>query len=274
MKLRGRVLSRWAWHTPIAGVLMLVCVIPGPAVALEPALGDDAQQPITIRGVPHDGTYQSIASTLAEGERQPSCAKDVGSLWFRLDADVTRQITVDTVGSDFDTTLAVYKGAPGGDEIACHDDEPLSSSSRVAIPLAPETPYFVRVGRVDSGGQVSLHVRPTELIDVTTQYVVDDVGFGLRDGHALVRGVTTCSAPVNFAVSANLVQATPGATGAGDNVFSCLSRREWSVVIPAREGRFFLGEARLRASDEVCLAEPPCVSFAIDSTAFIKTPAL
>src|SRR5690606_28111946 len=44
----------------------------------------------------------------------------------------------DTVGSDFDTVLAVLDGTCGGPELACNDDEPgtFGGHSALTVPLA------------------------------------------------------------------------------------------------------------------------------------------
>jgi Putative metal-binding motif/Bacterial pre-peptidase C-terminal domain len=58
------------------------------------------------------------------------------------------QVTVTTSGSDFDTSLFVYTGSPGGGVVACNDDQSDSdTTSSVSFPSTAGTTYFIQVGR-------------------------------------------------------------------------------------------------------------------------------
>jgi Putative metal-binding motif/Bacterial pre-peptidase C-terminal domain len=58
------------------------------------------------------------------------------------------QVTVNTDGSDYDTSLFVYMGSPTGGLVACNDDKSDSNTaSSVSFPSTTGTTYFIQVGR-------------------------------------------------------------------------------------------------------------------------------
>jgi hypothetical protein len=57
-------------------------------------------------------------------------------------------VTVNTTGSDYDTSLFVYAGSPAGGLLACNDDQSdADATSSVAFASTAGTTYFIQVGR-------------------------------------------------------------------------------------------------------------------------------
>ena len=73
------------------------------------------------------------------------------TVWYAV-SGTGRSITVDTAGSNFDTVIAVYGGAPvAGAPISCVDDTPLEPFGRtlqasVTFATVPGTTYWVQAG--------------------------------------------------------------------------------------------------------------------------------
>lgn len=71
-------------------------------------------------------------------------------IWFRYTASCTGLVTVDACGAQFDSRLAVYRGAcPSvpGDVIACNDDA-CGQGSSVTFPGTAGTVFLIRLGGV------------------------------------------------------------------------------------------------------------------------------
>ena len=73
------------------------------------------------------------------------------TVWYRVNG-TGGSITVDTAGSDFDTVIAAYEGAPdAGATVACVDDTEVEPFGRtlqasVTFPTVAGTTYWVQIG--------------------------------------------------------------------------------------------------------------------------------
>lgn len=83
----------------------------------------------------------------------------LNSLWYRWSASSAGTLRVDTVGSDFDTVLAVYSGNTiAGLRVLASNDDAVSLQSSVTLPVAAGTTYHIAVdGFSGHTGQVILN---------------------------------------------------------------------------------------------------------------------
>lgn len=76
------------------------------------------------------------------------------TVWYTV-TGTGGSITVDTAGSDFDTVIAVYEGAPDeGETVACVDDTPIEPLGRtlqgaVTFPTVAGTTYWIQIGGIN-----------------------------------------------------------------------------------------------------------------------------
>lgn len=97
------------------------------------------------------GTY--FGDTWGSGvEGSTTCSSnDVApDVWYHFFAPCTGQVTVDTIGSSYDTLLSVHSGCPGteGNQIACNDDINVGMGnldSRVTVFVQQGQQYWIRV---------------------------------------------------------------------------------------------------------------------------------
>jgi subtilisin family serine protease len=106
----------------------------------------------------------NIGATGETGEPNHAGVSDSGngpkSVWWTWNATEDGDMVIDTFGSDFDTTLAVYTGVSVNDlqEIASNDDQTGSNQSRVQFPVTAGTTYRIAVaGYQTSTGYVNLN---------------------------------------------------------------------------------------------------------------------
>jgi hypothetical protein len=95
------------------------------------------------------GTVNATNSGATKEAGEPDHAGELGgrSIWFRWTATSTNEVSITTVGSNFDTTLAVYTGASVNalSLVASNDEFAEDSTSAVTFPTAAGTTYQIAV---------------------------------------------------------------------------------------------------------------------------------
>jgi hypothetical protein len=97
--------------------------------------------------------FNTFGSTKEEGEPNHCGVAGGASEWYAYQPPANGLLTVDTIGSDFDTVLAIYTG-PGTDfaslvPVACDNDSgPDGADSRTTFSVTAGTLYFIAVDGV------------------------------------------------------------------------------------------------------------------------------
>ena len=151
-----------------------------PMVATSDAFGAAAG----VATLPYQQTGATTASATVEaGEPTPSCGAIGKTVWFRYTPAASGTLIADTIGSGFDTLLAVYRGSSlaGLTQVGCNDDidnaaNNLASKAQFAVTARPDV---LRAGRWLQG--------PERRPGVRSAHVPPDGGAG-RAGQRRVRG--------------------------------------------------------------------------------------
>lgn len=125
---------------------------------LDTISNDLCSGPVVITGRDYTN-QQSTLKASSFGDPVPTCVDGFGhGVWYQFTAPISGILNVDTLGSDFDTGLAVYSGACDAlSEIAC-DDDTLGVTSQISIPTVAGTTYYILAGGYDSdAGNLVLH---------------------------------------------------------------------------------------------------------------------
>ncbi|MHB8520886.1 MAG: immunoglobulin domain-containing protein [Limisphaerales bacterium] len=105
---------------------------------------------------------QSTLNATATGDVVPSCsnAASFNAVWYAYTPSAPGQLVVDTVGSDFDTLLAVYTGTCNAlSEVGCDDNSGGNQTSKLTIPVVAGTTYYIAAGGVGGNkGNLVIHV--------------------------------------------------------------------------------------------------------------------
>lgn len=165
-----------------------------PASAAPPP-NDQESGAIAIGALPFT-TTQDTSEATASGPRV--CARRA-SVFYSFTAGATQRIQVDTIGSDYDTTLAVYRRTDTGRLRATHcDDDRFGFASGVRFRAVAGKTYIVMASQCCSnvgggGGQLELTV--TVVNDVTLDYTFDVTGGSVDQGTGLatLEGTLTCN---------------------------------------------------------------------------------
>lgn len=119
-----------------------------PAWAAVP--GNDLISNATIVGALPYTDSSSTAEATTTGE--PTDCVSGPAIWYRFRPTSTVGVQADTLGSGFDTKLAVYQGKPGARStaLACNDDSGGYGTSEIALYLNPKYTYYFMVGGFSS----------------------------------------------------------------------------------------------------------------------------
>jgi hypothetical protein len=188
---RGTQQSEVSFDT-VAGQTYFLSVgqyISGPgghlALAVEqappPPANDDITGAVPIAALPFTVALDTAQATAAPDD--PNCFTSGATVWYVFTPAVDTPIDARTIGSNYDTTLGVYTGAPGAlTEVVCNNDFGFETNGSVArlIAQAGQT-YYLMVGA--NAGQIGADlvfsmttIPPPPNDDIATATNVD-VGF-------------------------------------------------------------------------------------------------
>jgi hypothetical protein len=118
-----------------------------------PPPNDNFANATQITSATFTGIVDSFAATTESTDPTPTCATGSGNprgktVWWKFTASAAGSASVDTIGSAYDTLLAVYSGTPGAlTQVGCNNDIAPGSNlaSRVTFNAVAGTTYFFEV---------------------------------------------------------------------------------------------------------------------------------
>jgi hypothetical protein len=169
------------------------------------------------------------------------------SVWFRTRPDVTRTVRLSTIGSDYDTVMAVFRGPRTNRTlIACVDDVAESVSASRQVRFVEGNTYWVAVsaccGGNSPGGRLVLNTFRPAAAGVTA--TIESVETGAVSGRLLVHGTARCNTPSELRLELSASQrVAAGANVARGHRFSsrtCGTQvRAWTAVVDSQTGWAF-----------------------------------
>ncbi len=113
-------------------------------------LNDDFDGAMAMGSLPFSHIQDTTWATTGEDDPTPSCWHPDGSVWYQYRAGTDSRVRFQTIGSDYDTWLAVLAGEPGSlVEVACNDDHDEGLQSQVDLTAVADTSYYVMIGGGD-----------------------------------------------------------------------------------------------------------------------------
>ena len=97
---------------------------------------------------PYRADVNTVDATLEPGEPVPTCGVIGRTVWFRFVPSRSGRLAAKTIGSDFNTVLAAYRGSTLGslNEVACNDDRSTDPRSKVSLDVRADRTYYFQVG--------------------------------------------------------------------------------------------------------------------------------
>ncbi len=170
---------------------------------------DDFGAATVIGGAPYTNTQDVAAATTAADDPIFTCEpahQRSRSVWYRYTPPGAQTVTVDTIGSDYDTVLGVWTGSRGSlTSVACNDDYDDSGvrQSRVEFTPTAGTTYYIEVAAyadAPTTSQLTLNLAAAGPVPVTATFksVAANDGWVLESsetsgvGGTLDSAATTC----------------------------------------------------------------------------------
>ena len=113
-----------------------------------PPSNDSFSRPTVINNFPVTLSASNVDATLQEGLYEPSPHSGKASIWFKWAAQTSESVQVDTLGSDFNTVLAVWLDGTdlnALDQVASNDDAAGGKQSLVTFDAVAGTTYLISV---------------------------------------------------------------------------------------------------------------------------------
>lgn len=144
-------------------VMFTVLSLAVPAVA-QPD-NDDLASATEVSGLPFSDSVDTTEASTEAGEPVEGdelCPPRGSTVWYALTLDESQTVAIDTAGSDYDTTLAVYTGTNYSDLslVDCNDDTFFGLQASVTLSADAGVTYLVQAGSFggDGGGQLEISV--------------------------------------------------------------------------------------------------------------------
>ncbi|MEZ6234924.1 MAG: FG-GAP repeat protein [Phycisphaerales bacterium] len=131
------------------------------------------------------GSYTGCTSG-ATSNGSASCGSSANSpdVWYIFTAPTSGTVSVDTIGSSYDTVVSIHEPGFPGTSLVCNDDMAVGiRDSRVTMGVVQGTQYLVRVsGFNNASGEFNLNIRMQCKADLTTGAVSGQAGYGIPNG--------------------------------------------------------------------------------------------
>jgi hypothetical protein len=112
---------------------------------------DYITNPRTLTTVPYLHTYTTTNMTLTSGEPAlTGCNRTAGaaSVWYKYTPSVSREVSLDTYGSNYDTMIGVWRGAPESlTEVKCNDDNGGVLQSALTFTATQGNDYYIGISQ-------------------------------------------------------------------------------------------------------------------------------
>ena len=190
---------------------------PSPTPTPSPPPNDNFANAQVLTGCLGSVTGTNIAATKEAGEpNNPDSPTSIRSVWYRWQAPGTGSVTIDTLGSDFDTVLAVYTGSSvSGLTLVANNDDAVPNSvltSSVTFSATQGTIYQITVNGFDNGGSLGdtgniklnwsqSNCVATVRLTATDFPIAENSAAGFVTVSVIREGDSTGAASVNFATS-------------------------------------------------------------------------
>lgn len=253
---QGRRQLRLYTALVIAGALATIGAAPAHAA---PPGNDEIHNAVVVPGVGFTDTRDTTEATFAEGDSGCGAA----TVWYTFTPDTGGTYQFDTVGSDYDTTLALFEGSPGALTLLACNDDAFGLQSAIRHELTAGTTYYVEagtccggeVGQVGPGGNLVFNVgsAPPAL---EIQLALDPQGrIGAEPGTAIVSGTVTCNTEVDAVISGTLRQRQGLNIPRGDFFIESpcsTTPTAWTATVDAGTRLFLPKSATLNANAFAC----------------------
>lgn len=228
--------------------------IPAAAQAVPPP-NDAFAARTTVAAIPYDDAQSTLEATTEPGEPSSQCGPVGKSVWYRFTPATDVVLRADTLGSDFDTVLAVWTGGDLASlsPVSCSDDVINAQSIAVFAAEAGVTYVFQVGGYVDAAGALTFRLREVDAGAISG--AVTDEGTGAPLPNVCVDVVDADFFSFNTTVTdAAGEYRVPVRSGSYKVVFY-----DWCDELNDHRSEWYDGKADIESADEVEVTAPAVV---------------
>jgi hypothetical protein len=234
----------------LAAALLGVVALEAPAIAAPTLAAPPSNDSISTatRLTTPPARYVVDTSQATASSTDGSCVQG-RSVWFRTRPARTRTVQFSTVGSDYDTVLAVFRGSRANHtRIACADDSfDTSAAATRRVRMVAGATYWIAVSaccsKTAAGGHLVLNTFLPAPAGLTA--TVDRVQTGAVSGRLIVHGTARCTTPSELEVDLVASQRVGGgganvASGGGSVLGTCGPKAgRWTATLDSQTGWAF-----------------------------------
>jgi hypothetical protein len=141
--------------------------VQGTTSACPPPVNDDFNSAKVISTQTYTDTLNTRGATVASDDPELlacSLGQGLATVWYRFTPTISGQILVDTVGSDYDTILAIWTGTRGNlVSQGCNDDRDYGDlQSELSLNVQAGVTYYIEVAQYPSASATGLSAQSTE----------------------------------------------------------------------------------------------------------------
>ena len=155
---RRRIIASFAF-------MLAVLAMGSSAQGAVPPANDDFASAAVVGSLPFQDTVSTVEATMEPNEPDPPCAFGVAerTVWYAFTPGSDTFVSADTLGSSFDTVLAVWTGPDLGalQLVGCNDDA-LSLGAQLGFRAVSGTTYYIQAGGFAAGGSLLMRLRAIE----------------------------------------------------------------------------------------------------------------
>jgi len=195
-------------------VASIICAVVGStasgAQAAVPS-NDDIGAATVFTDVPFTDALDTSEATYAETDTGCGGA----TVWYRFTPAVSGGVEIHTVGSDYDTMLALHTGEPPDlTVVACNDDSVYGLQSQIIADVTAGETYFISAGtccsgepgQVGPGGNLVLTVQDAPPPITSVSLIPDRRGTVDDQGVITLTGTITCDQPASGLITGSVTQ--------------------------------------------------------------------
>lgn len=204
-------------------------------VVLPPPVNDDIDHATVVTSMPFFVTEDASNATTASDDPY-SCYTPYQSVWFTYTPQSNARVEVNTLGSNYDTALAVFTGTRGAlTQIGCNEDAGGTVNSRVRFDAVAGTTYYVMASSLYPTSNASLvfNVQPAPPA-FTFVPTVNQFGTVIPStGAVSVSGSVVCSVPSYVYITGQVKQVRGGVpiTGWFQAAVPCSGTTAWNATV-------------------------------------------
>ena len=207
-----------------------------------PVANDNFEHATVVSSIPFTATEDVSNATTASNDMQ-TCYSPNQSVWFAFTAQSNMRIEVNTFGSNYDTTMAVFTGASGAlTQIGCNDDSNGALSSRTQFDAVAGATYYFMVSSLFTTSNANLVFN---LMQGSPPFTFSNTvnRFGTvspNTGAVTIRGTVVCSVPTYASITGDVKQVRGGVPISGwfQTMVPCNGTTTWSATVQSANAVF------------------------------------